>query len=145
MKRLLLWLGHWRRYQRDRRVARLGGCPYRDDPSSVERFAPGLNRVERVSLIEEYAARLSPDGVDEATGDPLDNLINALADEWTSEMGREFVAFRSEASIRLGEATAVVKQYEVLNSYDWHQLRQMELALESAVYRLGGRDPLDLR
>ncbi|MDH2430329.1 hypothetical protein [Sphaerisporangium sp. TRM90804] len=119
--------------RRDRRVAALGGLPYSSEPVKVTGYVPSLREEERVAMIEQYVARLMPEAVDEATGYPLDNLINAMADLWLLDVDEQYSRFRSEATLRLGEAQAVSEQYSVLHSYDRRRLDEVERALETVL------------
>jgi hypothetical protein len=137
LRRTLRW--HWHR--RDRRIARLGGHPYGDGPPPVERFAPDLEEAARVKLVQGYAGLLTPEGVDEGTPHALDNLINALIDVWISEMRMRYAEFLSKAAFRRGQANGVIEQYRTLHEHDLHRLQRMDMALESAMYRLCGDGP----
>lgn len=140
MQQIVQRASRWWWHRRDRRVARLGGRPYGDDPLPVERFEPKLHEAERVKLIEQYAARLCPDGVDEATGHPLDNLVNALTDMWISDVRMQYAAFMSRAAYRLGQAGAVAGQYETLHDHDRYRVQRLQLAMESTMYLICGDD-----
>jgi hypothetical protein len=130
---------HWRR--RDKRVELLGGYPGRDPEVSVVRFEPVLGEAERRTNITDGVTRLGAESFDEATGDPLDNFVDAQRDEWEHRLNQQYMGYQPQAEHSLGQAIAAVAQYQRLHEEDLARLQNAEIALETAVLALSGTEP----
>lgn len=88
---------------------------------------------------------LAPDAVDEATGNPLDNLINAMADQWVADVRAQHARYVAALTplIELTDATA--DQTDVVAMHDRSVLSHQVLGLENALLRVVGHDPRDHR
>jgi len=100
-----------------------------------------LDQAERVQRILGGVSKLGSESVDEATGHPLDNLINAQGDEWRQKLRQQFLAYRAAANSNLGRANALVEQYQHLREDDLVSLRSAEIAVETALLALSGQEP----
>jgi hypothetical protein len=136
------WIWALRLRRRDRRVELLGGYPGPDPDFPVEQFTPVLGETERVQQALGAVARLGAESVDEATGHPLDNMINAQGDEWDRKLRQQhLLTFVPAAEQRLKQAKAVVDQYQQLRDADLTRLQVSEMALETALLALTGHEP----
>jgi hypothetical protein len=133
----------WWRRRRGRRLSALGGSPPAD-PAVVpvaERFVPTpIDETAARREIESLVAGLAPGGVDEATGAPLDNLINALADQWLADVRAQHARYVARATPLLERVEASVGQTDVLAMHDHSVLAHKVLALETALLRMVGHD-----
>jgi hypothetical protein len=141
MKRVTKWIGALRLRRRDKRVERLGGFPGPDPDISIRRFEPELREDERAQEIFAAVSRMGGDSFDEATGDPLDNLINAQADIWEHRLGEQHEAFLPDAEHGCARAKAVVQQCQRLHGQDLAKLHDAETAVETALLALSGHEP----
>lgn len=130
-----------RRQRRDKRVGLLGGYPELSPDIPVEHFEPALQEAERARQILDAMSILGAESVDEGTGHPLDNLINAQGDEWEYLLNQQYLAYVPAAGRRLGQARSVVAQYRQLHEQDQVGLRNAEIAVETALLALSGREP----
>ena len=135
------WIRTLRLQRRDKRVGLLGGYPELSPDIPVEHFEPALQEAERARQILDAMSILGAESVDEGTGHPLDNLINAQGDEWEYLLNQQYLAYRPAADRRLGQARSVVAQYRQLHEQDQVDLRNAEIALETALVALSGREP----
>jgi hypothetical protein len=124
--------------RRDKRVERLGGYPAWQPEVAVEIFSPELGQAARVENVVRGVARLGPDGVDEGTAYPLDNLLNAQGDEWQSRLSQQYRSFQSAAEDRLRHLQGIVQQQRHLYEVDLRRLHDAEVAVESAMLALSG-------
>jgi hypothetical protein len=107
----------------------------------VECFAPTpVDEAAARREIESFMAGLAPGSVDEATGGPLDNLINALADQWLADVRAQHARYVARVTPMLERAEASVGQTDVLAMHDHSVLAHKVLALESALLRMVGHD-----
>jgi hypothetical protein len=128
--------------RRDKRVRRLGGYAGPAAGAPVpERFLPELGEAERERAILAAVERLGAESFDEATGDPLDNQINAQADNWEYRINQQLLSFGPAAQECLELATGIVEQYHGLHEQDVARLDTAEVALETAILGLSGIDP----
>ena len=134
-------IGALRLRRRDKRVERLGGYPQLGPDIPVEHFEPVLHEAERVRQVLEAMAILGAESVDEGTGHPLDNLINAQGDEWEYRLNRQYLSYAPAADRCLGQARAILEQFRRLHDQDVARLRNAETALETALLALSGREP----
>jgi hypothetical protein len=141
MKRIVMWIKALRGQRRDKRVQRLGGYPEAGPDVKIDRFEPALDQAERVSQILNGVSRLGPESVDEATGYPLDNWVNAQGDEWERRLRQQHQVFRARAQYRLRQAEAIVEQYQQLHEEDLVRLSNAEIAVETALLALSGNEP----
>src|SRR6266487_3021348 len=111
MNPIIRWIRAPRVRRRDKRVEMLGGYPGQGPDVPIEHFAPALQETERVQQILGGVSRLGAESVDEATGHPLDNLINAQGDEWERKLHQQYLAYLPAAQYRLEQASAIVDQY----------------------------------
>lgn len=130
-----------RMLRRDQRVERLGGYPAEVPELTVELFELELNHTERLRYITDGIARLGPESVDEGTGYPLDNLVNAQGHEWQRRIGQQYYAYQSAAARRLRQLSGVVNQYRHLHELDVRRLHDAEVAVEAAMLTLSGEPP----
>lgn len=135
------WIRALRLRRRDKRVELLGGYPELSPDIPVEHFEPSLQEAERAGQILDAMSILGADSVDEGTGHPLDNLINAQGDEWEHLLNQQYLAYMPAADRRLGQVRSVVDQYWQLHEQDQVGLRDAETALEIALLALSGREP----
>lgn len=135
------WIRALRLQRRDKRVELLGGYPELSPDIPVEHFEPALQEAERARQILDAMSILGAESVDEGTGHPLDNLINAQGDEWEYLLNQQHLAYVPAADRRLGQARSVVAQYRQLHEQDQVGLRNAEIALETALLALSGREP----
>jgi hypothetical protein len=132
--------------RRDKRVRRLGGYPGPAGGAlAPERFVPELGEAERERAIVAAVDRLGAESFDEATGDPLDNQINAQADNWEYRLHQQLLSFGPAAQEGLERATGIVEQYHGLHEQDVARLDTAEVALETAILGLSGIDPAGAR
>ncbi|MGO9081153.1 MAG: hypothetical protein ACLQDY_19290 [Streptosporangiaceae bacterium] len=141
MDRIIQRLRRPRLRRRERRVELLGGYPQTGPDAQPESFQPVLDEGARIQQILGGVSTLGPESVDEATGHPLDNLINAQGDSWARKLNQQYLAYLPIAQNRLGQAHAIVKQYEQLHEQDLVRLHSAEIAVETALQALGGREP----
>lgn len=141
MDRFLRWIKNLRRRRRDKRVQRLGGYPDRLVPVKIESFTPLLDQEGRVKRTLAFVTQLGAESFDEATGYPLDNMINAQAEDWRRNLRLQYLAFRPAAHQRLTEANGLVQQYKHHRDNDLTKLRGAEIAVETAMLALSGREP----
>lgn len=130
-----------RMLRRDRRVERLGGYPAQVPELDVELFKPELNHAERLRNVTDGVSRLGPESVDEGTGYPLDNLVNAQGHEWQRRIGQQYYGYESAAARRLRQLSGVVEQYRHLYELDMRRLHDAEVAVETAMLTLSGEPP----
>jgi hypothetical protein len=138
MNRIIRWIRALRLGRRDKRVEVLGGHPGQGPNVQIEHFEPTLDQAGRVQRILGGVSQLGPESVDEATGHPLDNLINAQGDEWRRKLRQQYHAYRPAAYYRLRQANAIVEQYQQLREDDLMRLRSAEIAVETALLALSG-------
>jgi hypothetical protein len=131
-----------RERRRDKRVERLGGHPTGLPSLAVESFQPTLNHSERMNDVVGSVTRLGAESVDEATGYPLDNLVNADGIQWHHNLAQQHYAYRARGDHRLREIQGVVEQYWHLYDADLRRLHATEVAVESAMLELSG-EPLE--
>ena len=131
--------GLWQR-RRDKRVASLGGYPEQLAGIKIESFTPLLDTDGRVTRTLGAVAQLGGESFDEATGHPLDNLINYQGDEWRHRVRQQYLAYQPVAHQRLREVDAIVAQYEHLHDHEATRLRSAEIAVETALLSLSGRE-----
>src|SRR5262249_60962755 len=91
IRRTPMALMAWWHRRRDRRIAAFGGRPLQAGavPAQpiAERFTPRPVDEAAVRMeIERSVNGLAPQGVDEATGHTLDNLVNSWADQWVADV-----------------------------------------------------------
>lgn len=141
MKRIVLWIKTMRRQRRDKRVERFGGYPAAGPDVKIDHFEPVLDQADRVSQILNGVSRLGPESVDEATGYPLDNWVNAQGDEWERRLRQQHQVFRAGAQYRLRQAEAIVEQNQQLHEEDLVRLSNAEIAVETALLALSGHEP----
>jgi hypothetical protein len=140
-ERIIQWLRRpWLR-RREKRVELLGGYPQTGPDAEAASFRPVLDEAGRIQRILDGVSTLGPESVDEATGHPLDNLINAEGDSWARKLNQQYLAYLPMAQRRLGQAHAIEEQYEQLHEQDLQRLHTAEIALETALQALGGREP----
>src|SRR5579863_4700833 len=141
MNRFASWVkGLWRR-RRDRRVASLGGFPEQLAGIKIEPFKPLLDQDGRINRTLGAVAQLGGESFDEATGHPLDNLINFQGDEWRHRVRQQYLAYQPVAHQRLREADAIVDQFQHLHDHEATKLRSAEIAVETALLSLSGVEP----
>lgn len=126
--------------RRDKRVELLGGYPKLSPDIPVEHFEPTLQEDGRAKEVLEAMSILGAESVDEGTGHPLDNLVNAQGDEWEYQLNQQYLAYAGAADRCLGQARSVVDQYMRLHQQDLVGLRNAEMALEIALLALSGRE-----
>jgi len=141
MYRIVRWLRELRRRRRDKRVELLGGHPEQLAEIQIEPFEPVLDQDGRVNRTVGWVSQLGADSFDEATGYPLDNLINAQGEEWRRRLRQQYLRYRPIAHERLRQANAIVEQYRHLNNNDLMKLRSAEIAVETALLALSGHEP----
>lgn len=141
MDRFLRWIKDLRRRRRDKRVELLGGYPDQLVPIKIESFAPELDQEGRVGRTLAFVTQLGAESFDEATGYPLDNMINAQAEEWRRNLRQQYLRYRPTAYQRLTEADGLVQQYQHHRDNDLTKLRGAEIAVETAMLALSGREP----
>ncbi len=141
MKRIVMWIKALRRQRRDKRVERFGGYPEAGPDLKIDHFEPALDQAQRFSQILSGVSRLGPESVDEATGYPLDNWVNAQGDEWERRLRQQHQVFRVRAQYRLRQAEAIVEQYQQLHEEDLVRLSNAEIAVETALLALSGHEP----
>lgn len=141
MNRITSWIRALRLHRRDKRVELLGGNPMHGQETPIERFRPELDKTERLERILAGVSTLSADSVDEATGYPLDNLVNAQGNEWHHKLEQQHLNYEAAAGRRLSEAWATVEQYEQLREEDLVKLYHAEIAVETALLALSGHEP----
>jgi hypothetical protein len=133
----------WSRGGRTRGPATLSRSAPASDSQRVPRleaFEPRpINEVAARSQVDGLVARLVQ-GVDEATGGPLDNLINSLADMWVADVRKEYANYVARVLPMLDVNEAAVQRAAVMTRHDHNVLSHMVVALESALLRLTGRD-----
>jgi hypothetical protein len=144
MNRVLQWMRKLRLARRDKRVALLGGFPEPIPDAEVTRFEPDLHEAERLKYILDRISTLGAESFDEATGDPLDDSVNLQAEECRFDLNQQHLAFLGTADQRLAEASAVAQQYRLLHDIDLTRLQTAELALETAILALSGREPVEV-
>jgi hypothetical protein len=130
--------------RRDKRIRQFGGYPGQIPQGSVLSFEPDLGRQERLQEILADVSAIGPEGVDEGTGHPLDNLANAQGDQWKARLEQQHLAFQAAAARRLGGAWAVLGQYRQVHDQDAARLRDTEIAVEAALTALSGQEPVQL-
>src|SRR5947209_20176300 len=119
----------------------MGGYPQTGPDGTIEHFEPSLDQAERVRQILTGVSRLGAESVDEATGHPLDNWVNAQGDEWERKLRQQHLLYGPDAQYRLRQADAVEDQYRELHEEDLVRLSNAEIALETAILALSGREP----
>ncbi len=144
MNKVMQWIRKLRLHRRGKRVALLGGFPELIPDAHIKRFEPDLHETDRLNYVLERISTLGAESFDEATGDPLDNSINLQAEEYESDLDRQYRAFLGEADQRLEEARAVVQQYRQLYDIDQVRLQAAELAMETGIVALSGHEPADI-
>ncbi|HUZ37905.1 MAG TPA: hypothetical protein VMV17_16410 [Streptosporangiaceae bacterium] len=141
----------WWHGRHRRRLAALGGRLL--DPAKVgtpgahpfttevEPFAPTqVDETAARAEIDSAVAGLMPGGVDEATGRPLDNMINAWADQWVSDVKAQHAQYAAITGANQKIAEATLDQVNVQAGHDRSVLSHKVLALESALLRIVGYD-----
>jgi hypothetical protein len=128
--------------RRNKRVARLGGYPAPGPELPVESFQPVLNHQQRLDLALGWVNTLGRESVDEATGDPLDNLVNAHSDDWQRRLVQQYRAYCAAALSRVRRSQAIAEQYRYLWEQDQKRLDAAEIAVEHAVLSLSGEPPM---
>ena len=141
MNRIIGWARALRLRRRDKRVERLGGYPGQDPKVQVERFTPELSRTQRLEQILGGVSTLGAESVDEATGHPLDNLVNADGVDWRHRLQQQYFAYLASAQHILARAEAIVAQYQRLHAEDQSRLQNAERAVETALLTLTGYEP----
>jgi hypothetical protein len=141
MYRFLRLIKQLRTRRRDKRVELLGGYPELFTTVEAARFKPQLDESGRVNRTLGFVSQLGPDSFDEATGYPLDNMINAQAEEWRRNLRQQYLHYRPLAYEHLQRAESVVRQYQHHRDDDLMNLRAAEIAVESAMLALSGREP----
>ncbi|WP_188191200.1 hypothetical protein [Nonomuraea sp. SYSU D8015] len=115
---------------------RRGGSGLRRAPEP-RRFVPSdVDEAAALSEITRLVEELAPGGVDEATGHPLDNLINSTAARWEQEVQAEYAAYHAEATALVGVADAAVAECRLAEADDRERLADVRLALDAASSRL---------
>lgn len=127
--------------RRSRQVQRLGGYPSAGPQLPVEKFEPVLSHQQRLAQALEWVARLGPESVDEATGHPLDNLVNAASADWQRRLDQQHQEYLARAKSRRREAIAIVEQYRHLGNHDLKRLQAAETAVEESMLSLSGEPP----
>jgi hypothetical protein len=139
----------WRHQRRGRRLKALGGNNYPRNPlylPQVPRFEPvPINEAEVRGKLNSLIEGLAPEGVDEATGHPLDNLINAMADQWVADVRAQHARYVATLAPMLELAEATTSQTDVVAMHDRSVLSHQVLGLENALLRMVGHDPNDHR
>ncbi len=127
---------------RSRRIVAFGGVRGPADPAvppQIERFTPTpIDEGQARREIEGLVSGLAPAAVDEATGGPLDNLINALADQWVADVRAQHARYVASVIPKLELTEAEGNQVEAMRSHDRSKLSHMIVAVESALLRLSG-------
>jgi hypothetical protein len=140
MDRIFMRIKEIRLRRRDKRVELLGGYPDQFTPVQVVPFRPELDQSGRVTRTLGFVSQLGPDSFDEATGHPLDNMINGQAEEWRRNLRQQYLHYRPLAYEHLARADSVVEQYRHLRDNDLMKLRAAEIAVETAMLALTGRE-----
>jgi hypothetical protein len=141
MDRIIRWLRRpWLR-RREKRVELLGGYPQTGPDAQAACFQPELDEAGRIQRVLGSVSTLGPESVDEATGHPLDNLVNAEGDAWARKLNQQYLVYLPVAQDRLGQAHAIVEQYQQLHAQDLLRLHTAEIAVETALQALGGQEP----
>lgn len=133
--------GSVRSPRRNRRVERLGGYPSAPPELPVEAFKPELSHQQRLQQALGWVSRLGPESVDEATGHPLDNLVNSSSIDWQRQLHQQYQAYLASARSRRRQAMALVEQYRYLGNPDLKRLQAAETAVEEAMLTLSGEPP----
>jgi len=124
--------------RRNLRVERHGGYPAPGPDLPVESFMPELAHEERLSRALGWVATLGQESVDEATGHPLDNLVNAQSADWRRRIEQQFQAYAARAKSSRRQARALREQYRTLNDHDLLRLGAASRAVEEAMLALSG-------
>lgn len=135
------WQAAWWREARDRRLVAMGGHSQVGelDRPEIEPFAPAaVNDEAARRKIDELVSGLAPGAVDEATGHSLDNMINAWADQWVTDVCAQHAWYVARASLRQDLSDAAARQVNDLAAHDRTVLAHTVLAVESALLRLVG-------
>ncbi|HXL88739.1 MAG TPA: hypothetical protein VN969_07080 [Streptosporangiaceae bacterium] len=139
----------WRHQRRGRRLKALGGNKYPKAHlyiPTVPRFQPDpINEAGAREKLNSLIEGLAPEGVDEATGHPLDNLINAMADQWVADVRAQHARYVATLTPMMELAEATTSQTDVVVMHDRSILSHQVLGLESALLRMVGHDPKDHR
>jgi hypothetical protein len=128
--------------RRNKRVERLGGYPTPGPELPVERFEPQLNHQQRLAQAIDWVNTLGRESVDEATGHPLDNLVNAHSDDWQRRLAQQYRAYYAAAQSRVRQSMALAEQYRHLWEQDQKRLEAAEIAVEHAMLSLSGEPPV---
>ena len=128
--------------RRTRRVARFGGYPTAGPQLQVEVFQPVLSHQQRLAQALDWVSRLGPESVDEATGHPLDNLVNAHSVDWQRRLDQQYQAYLARGLSQRRRAKAIVRQYATLGNHDLKRLQAAETAVEEAMLALSGEPPV---
>jgi hypothetical protein len=78
--------------------------------------------------------------VDEALGKPLDNQINAKADQWIAQVHSEYARHCKDVRYAYHQAVANVTQETALQPPDTHRVVETETARNSSAVRLRGEN-----
>lgn len=109
--------------------------------TEVEPFVPTqVDEAAARAEIDSAVAGLMPGAVDEATGRPLDNMINAWADQWVSDIRAQHARYVAVTGPQQKIAVATLDKANLLAGRDRSVLSHKVLALESALLRMIGYD-----
>lgn len=121
-----------------RRIAAQGGHITGTKEPLYAPFEPTpVDAAAETTWVVELASALVP-AVDEALAKPLDNVINARADQWIAQVLSEFERYLAKMKYALGRAEANVTQETQLQPPDTHRVVETETARNSAAIRLRG-------
>jgi hypothetical protein len=139
----------WRHQRRGRRLNALGGNSYPRKPyhmPKVPRFEPvPVDEAQARQKLGKLIEGLAQGAVDEATGHPLDNLINAMADQWVADVYAQHARYVATLVPLMELTEATTEQTDVVVTHDRSVLSHQVLGLENALLRVVGHDPRDHR
>lgn len=108
--------------------------------AEVKYFAPAevdkqTARKEVQRLVEALAS-----GLDEGTGDSLDNLINAWGERWEADAIAQYARYYGEVSTPVAAVQAEVAAAKAVHEMYEARLQEADLALAAAKERLVGQE-----
>ncbi len=114
--------------------------------SAIRPFLPGaVDEVAARREIEHLIRDMPPGHPGAPDGQSLDRLIDALADQWVADVRAQHAHYVAGVSPVLQAAEAHARRARAIAERDRSILPHKVMALESALFRIAGRDQRDRR